>query len=166
MTALASGPLTHRQLMVAAALGSAGLLAGAFVFQALGYAPCKLCLWQRYPHGLAAALGFVALFLPLSLIAVLGALAALSSAGVGLYHVGVEQGWWEGPTSCSGGDIGTLSADALLSQIMEAPLVRCDEIAWSLAGISMAGWNAILSVLLAALWSAAAIRQASSSASQ
>lgn len=144
--------LTRQHLVASAALGSALLLAGAFFFQALGYAPCKLCLWQRYPHAAAIAIGAVAFFVPLPILIVLGALAALATAGVGLYHVGVEQTWWEGPTSCSAGAIGSVGADALFDQIMAAPLIRCDEIAWQFAGLSMAGWNMVISLVFAGLW--------------
>lgn len=145
--------MTRRMFVFAAAGGSAALLLGAFAFQHLGgLAPCKMCIWQRYPHVAAILIGALALVLPLPALLLLGALAATATAGVGIYHVGVEQGWWAGPTSCSGGDTGAISADALFDQIMAAPLVRCDEIAWSLAGISMAGWNAILSLGFALLW--------------
>lgn len=146
------GLLTRSQLSLAAGLGSFALLLGAFGFQALGYAPCQMCLWQRYPHALAAGLGALAFVVPLPILLVFGALAAFSTAGIGAFHAGVEQGWWPGPTACSGGDIGSLSTDDLMNQIMNAPLVRCDDIAWSLAGISMAGWNAILSLALALVW--------------
>ncbi len=132
------------------------LLLGAFAFQHLGgLPPCKLCIWQRYPHVAAIVLGAVALFVPLPIFIALGAIAALSTAGVGAYHVGVEQGWWEGPTSCSSGAIDTLDPNALFDQIMAAPLIRCDEIAWQFAGLSMAGWNMVLSILIAAVWIAA-----------
>ena len=84
-----------------------------------------------------------------------GALAGLATAGVGGYHVGVEQGWWEGPASCSAQGVGGVNPDALFEQIMAAPIVRCDEIAWQMAGLSMAGWNMVISLGLAALWIAA-----------
>ncbi len=139
--------------VVLAASGSLALLLGAFAFQHLGgLAPCKMCIWQRYPHVAAIALGALFFFVPTPVLIALGALAALATAGVGLYHVGVELKWWEGPASCSGGNVGNLSADDLFNQIMSAPMVRCDDIAWSLGGISMAGWNAIFSLALAALW--------------
>lgn len=144
--------LTRQRLIASAALGSALLLGGAFAFQALGYAPCKMCIWQRYPHAVAIALGALALFVPLPALIALGALAALTTAGVGGYHVGVEQGWWEGPTSCSAGAIGGVDPDALFDQIMTAPLIRCDEIAWQFAGLSMAGWNMVFSLVLAGVW--------------
>lgn len=147
-----------RALALAAAAGSLALLAGAFLFQFLGYAPCKLCLWQRWPHGAAILIGalFAAgawRFLPWA-----GALAALATAGLGLYHTGVERGLLAGPDTCTSNGVTGVSAEDLLNQILDAPLVRCDEVAWSLMGLSMASWNAILSLALAALWIAAARR--------
>ncbi|GAB4383797.1 disulfide bond formation protein B [Albidovulum sp.] len=150
--------LNRSRLVGLAAGGSAALLLGAFFFQWLGYAPCKLCLWQRWPHAAAIAIGVAFLALGWRWLAWAGALAALSTAALGLYHAGVEQGWWQGPETCTSGGALSGSVDDLLGQIMAAPLVRCDEIAWSLAGLSMAGWNAILSLALAAIWIAAARR--------
>lgn len=145
--------MTGRQLILAATLGSAVLLLSAFAFQHIGgLAPCKLCIWQRYPHVVAILVGVLALSLSYGWLALIGAASALATASVGVYHVGVEQGWWQGPTTCSAGPVDSLSADALLDQIMAAPLVRCDEIPWELFGISMAGWNALVSLGLALLW--------------
>lgn len=136
-----------------ATLGSAAMLLGAYAFQHLGgMAPCKLCIWQRYPHGTAIGIGLIILFTGEVRMAWIGALAALTTAAVGFYHVGVEQGWWEGPTSCTSNGVSNVSAEELLNQILAAPLVRCDDIAWQLAGISMAGWNAIISLGLTAIW--------------
>ncbi|MEI4487329.1 disulfide bond formation protein B [Frigidibacter sp. MR17.14] len=135
-----------------AALGSALLLAGAFGFQLAGYPPCHLCWLQRYPHFVAAGLGIVLLVVPSRWIMALGALAALTTAGLGLFHTGVERGWWEGPTTCTSGGISGLSVQDLMAQIDGAPLIRCDEVAWQLAGLSMASWNALFSLLLAVLW--------------
>ncbi|MEQ6204159.1 disulfide bond formation protein B [Sulfitobacter sp. HNIBRBA2951] len=145
------------RLTMIAAFGSAIVLAGAYAFQHLGgMAPCKLCLWQRWPHAAAIVIGAVVVLTKQMRLAWLGALAALSTAAIGAYHVGVEQGWWEGPTSCTSSGVSNLSAEQLMEQILAAPLVRCDDIAWQLAGISMAGWNAIASLCLAALWIKAA----------
>ncbi|WP_299149970.1 disulfide bond formation protein B [uncultured Tateyamaria sp.] len=148
--------MNRKTLTILAAVGSLGLLLGAFAFQHLGgLAPCKMCIWQRYPHVVAILLGAAALFVPLPTLLALGALAALATAGIGGYHVGVEQGWWEGPSSCSSGAVGGVDANALFDQIMAAPLIRCDDIAWQFAGLSMAGWNMVLSLVLAGLWIAA-----------
>lgn len=146
-----------------AALAAAALLAAAFAFQHIGgLAPCPLCIWQRWPHAAAALLGTVAFGLggrARPIAAALGALVMLGGAGLAGYHVGVEQGWWAGPATCaSGGDVDALSTEALLARIRSAPVVRCDEIAWSLFGVSMAGWNALASLGIAALFAADARR--------
>ena len=125
------------------------LLAAAYAFQHLGgLAPCALCLWQRWPHGVAILIGIAFLFLiPARFLNALGCLAALSTAGIGLYHTGVERKWWQGPSTCSGAsDIGTLSPKELLDQIMTAPIVRCDEVPWQMLGLSMASWNMLASL--------------------
>ncbi|WP_146589916.1 disulfide bond formation protein B [Puniceibacterium confluentis] len=151
--------MSRNTLVLIAAAGSAALLIGALGFQYIGgLPPCKLCYWQRYPHVVAVLIGAAALLLPGRILPLLGACAALATAGVGLYHTGVERGWWEGPTTCTSGPIGGLSTDALLDQIMAAPLVRCDDIAWELLTLSMASWNALASVALALIWIAAARR--------
>lgn len=149
--------MTRRAYILLAAGGSAALLLAAFAFQYLGgMAPCALCLWQRWPHAVAIAVGVVAVASGSRIFAALGAGAALTTAAFGLYHTGVERGWWQGPSTCSGSDIGTLSAEELFEQIMAAPLVRCDEVAWEMFGLSMASWNAVAALGLAAVWIMAA----------
>ncbi|MBY6158858.1 disulfide bond formation protein B [Pseudooceanicola nitratireducens] len=149
-----------RTLTLIAAGGSLALLLGAFAFQHIGgLAPCKLCLWQRWPHAAAIAIGALALALGNRVLAWLGALAALATAGIGIFHTGVERGWWEGPSTCTSSGMGNLSADELFDKIMNAPLIRCDEVAWSMLGLSMASWNAIIALALAAIWVKAALTQ-------
>ncbi len=135
--------------------GSAALLGGALAFQYLGgLAPCEMCIWQRWPHAAALGLGLLAWALGSNRGLVgLAALATLTSGAIGLFHAGVEQKWWEGLTACSASLTSGSSAD-IMAQILATPLVRCDAIAWSLFGISMAGWNAIVSAGIAggALW--------------
>jgi disulfide bond formation protein DsbB len=144
--------------------GSAALLAAALGFQYLGgLAPCPLCIWQRWPHAIALALGLALLAWPRRGLALAAGLTVLAGAGIGVYHAGIERGWWAGPTTCTAPEPGAVAPDVLLDQILETPVVLCDEIAWSWLGISMAGWNAILSLGLAWLWWRA---YASSSASQ
>ncbi len=152
--------LDRRTLTLIATLGSFGLLLGAFAFQYVGgLLPCTLCLWQRWPHGVAIAIGIVALFWNPRVVLLLGALAVLASAGIAAFHVGVEQGWWEGLATCSAGSIEGVSVEDLLNPNADvAAPVRCDAIAWAMLGISMAGWNAIASVLLAGVWLTASIR--------
>lgn len=152
--------MTRNTLIILAAGGSLALLLGAWGFQMLGYPPCKMCIWQRWPHGAAIGIGILAVWLPLAILPVFGALAALLTAGIGLYHTGVERDWWEGPTTCTSGDITNLSADQLMTQILEAPLIRCDEVAWQFLTLSMASWNMIISLALACLWIMAARKSA------
>lgn len=149
---------SSRTPILLATLGSAALLGGAFAFQYIGgLAPCQLCLWQRWPHAAAILIGVVALITGWRGLAWLGALAALATAGIGVFHVGVEQLWWEGLASCTAGSIEGISTADLLDPTKDvAAVVRCDEIAWQMLGISMAGWNAILSVILAGIWVKAA----------
>ena len=120
------------------------LLAGAFVSEyVFGLYPCEMCWWQRYPHFAAIALALISTVArPQKLWVALAALALLVSAAIGGFHAGVEYGWWEGITGCAtvaggGGDP--------LEAIMNAPLVRCNEVQWSLLGISLAGWNFLIS---------------------
>lgn len=149
--------MTRTTLILAAAGGSIALLAGAFIFQALGYPPCAMCLWQRWPHVAAIAIGVVALAVSGRLLPLLGALAALTTAGIGLYHTGVERDWWEGPSSCTGSGLGGLDATDLLST--EGPrLVMCDQVSWELFTLSMASWNMLFSLAFAVLWIMAARR--------
>ena len=150
--------MTRRRTLIAiAAAGSAALLLAAWGFQYLGgLAPCKMCIWQRYPHGVAVVLGVLAFAFPgIRPLPLMGALAAATTAGVGVFHAGVEQGWWEGPSTCTSGDVGGLSQQDLFDQIMTAPLARCDEIPWEMFGLSMAGWNAVASAGLVLIWLAA-----------
>ena len=148
------------RLVMLALGGSTVLLLGAFGFQHLGnMTPCKMCYWQRYPHAVAIGLGLAFLLIQHRSLLWLGALAALATGGIGLYHAGIERGLWQGPASCTSGPIDGLSTDDLVAQIMTAPMVRCDEVPWALFGISMAGWNAILSICLMAIWLWAAIQK-------
>ena len=147
--------MTSRNLMLLAAFGSFALLVGAFFFQALGYAPCKMCLWQRWPHAAAIGVGGLVLLLgPLVLLGIAGALSALTTAGIGAYHTGVEKGWWEGPSSCSGGGTALegMTGQDLLSLDIPTNVVMCDEVAWAFLGVSMASWNALISLTLAGFW--------------
>ena len=145
-------------------LASILLLGGALAFQYLGgLAPCHLCILQRWPHALAIAIGLVVLVWPRRWLALVAGFVMLDGAGTAAYHVGVERGWWQGPTTCTAPTPDSVPAGDLLDQILATPLVLCDQVAWSFAGISMAGWNAILSLGIVFLWWRA---YASSSASQ
>ncbi len=122
------------------------LLGGALFSQYVGgLNPCEMCYWQRWPHGVAIIMAAGAFYYsagsrPARTLTALAAFAIAVSGAIGVFHAGVEIGWWEGLTRCAAG--GAMNLDDLLS----APLVRCDQVQWSLAGISMAGWNAIISL--------------------
>ena len=147
------------QLGLAALLGSGALLGGAYYFQYVeGLAPCDMCLWQRYPHMVVVAAGLIAVLAyawpRLAFVFTLTAITALfATAGIGVYHFGVEQHLWEGPQTCSGRIPAGLSAAELKRYLLSARMVRCDQPAWSLFGVSMAGWNALFSGGLAAFLS-------------
>lgn len=139
----------------ALALVSAGLLAAVFVMQyVLGLEPCPLCVWQRYPHGAVIAFGVLGALIggrtARGLIVCAG-LAFLVTAGIGGFQVGVEQHWWEGLSSCSGGAGVPESLSDLQSQLGKPVGPRCDEVPWSLFGISLAGYNLLVSLAVACL---------------
>ncbi|HSG55540.1 MAG TPA: disulfide bond formation protein B, partial [Paracoccaceae bacterium] len=119
--------MTRRNLILLATLGSVAMILGAWGFQYIGgMAPCKLCYWQRYPHMAAIVIGLAALVLQGRPLPYAGALAAATTSGLGVYHAGVEQAWWQGPTSCTSGSTRGLTPAELMEQILTAPLVRCD----------------------------------------
>ena len=128
-----------------------GLLGGALGSQYIGgLHPCEMCYWQRWPHGAAILLAAASFTVPAAsprsrLLTLLAAAAIAVSGAIGVYHAGVEAGIFEGFTTC------TTTRGMSLQDIVAAPLVRCDQVQWSLLGISMAGWNAILSLGGAAL---------------
>jgi len=125
------------------------LLAGAYVSQyRFGLFPCEMCWWQRYAHFAALGLALLSILAqPKRVWIALAAVAVLASGLIGAFHAGVEYGWWKGFTSCTS-NVADGGGDPLAA-IMNAPLVRCDIAPWTLAGISLAGFNAIISVLSA-----------------
>jgi disulfide bond formation protein DsbB len=164
----ATAPLPHARddarpaqtAALAIAAIAAATLAGAWFFQlVLDILPCPLCLEQRYAYYLAVPLGaLVALAaargvsrsLLLAGLAIL-ALAALGNAALGTYHAGVEWGLWQGPTECTGPIINLGSAGTLLERLDTVKVVRCDEVQWRFLGLSLAGYNVLISLLMAAL---------------
>lgn len=126
------------------------LIAGALGSQYLGgLYPCEMCHWQRWPHYAAILLAALAFLpaLPARPLVALAALAIAVSGAVGVFHAGVEYGWWQGVTGCSttlATPAGGSTAD-LLKAVMAAPLIRCDQPQWTFAGISLAGFNALFS---------------------
>ena len=148
--------MTRNQLVSIGVLGSAALLGGAFLFQYFGYPPCAMCLWQRWPHAAAIVIGLLALGVQGRLLPAVAGLAALTTAGIGIFHTGVERDWWEGPASCTGTGLSNLDASDLLSTAGDR-LVMCDKVSWELFSISMPSWNAIFSLLLVVVWVRAAL---------
>lgn len=145
-----------------AALGVTGL-AGLTILAALayehigGYEPCELCLRQRWAYyaGIPAALLAFAFARSRPALAsgalAIVALAFLANSGMGVHHAGVEWGWWPGPAGCSGGVQVSSDAGALVDSLRNSEVVRCDEPAFRFIGLSFAGWNAVISLTLAAL---------------
>jgi len=125
------------------ALAAAAPLGGALVSQyGFGYAPCELCMLQRYPYVLVLALAALSFILPrhCTWFAWLAVLAFLATSGTGLFHLGVEQGWWEFDSACSSLTTGK-TIDDLRNAILQAPLVSCNQPQFTVLGLSMAGWN-------------------------
>ncbi|MBU2962194.1 disulfide bond formation protein B [Citreicella sp. C3M06] len=152
--------LNRKVLVLLAAGGSAAVLLGALYFQFFeDLPPCKLCIWQRWPHVAAVGIGLAALAIGGRLLPLAGALAALCTGAVGLYHTGVERDWWQGPTSCTGSQSITEMSPAQAAElIMNMAIQRCDDVLWSFLGLSMASWNALASLAFALIWIAAARR--------
>ena len=128
------------------------LYGGALVSQyGFGLHPCEMCYWQRWPHQAAIVLALLALLLrkndgAMRLFTLLAAIAIAISGAIGIFHAGVEYGWWEGLTTCSTTGGGPVTLDS----IMNAPIIRCDVPQWTLGPISLAGFNAIFSLGAAA----------------
>jgi len=141
-------PISQRLGLYIAGGISTSLLGGAILFQYVGgLAPCSLCIWQRWPHLAVMILAIIGLrgIMPRLMLGLI-LIAGLISAALGSYHAGIEWGFWAGPSGCTSklaldGDI-----TAMTQQLLDTPLVRCDDVAWSLFGLSMAGWNALISL--------------------
>ena len=147
---------------------AAATILGAWIFEYFGYPPCELCLQQRWAYYSAIPIALIVALLAPSFpgmarygLLLLGVLW-LGSMVFGLYHAGVEWGWWQGPTTCTGS--GGLSGEGLPD--LSAPVVMCDKVALRILGLSLAGWNAVISLGLALVAFAGANVQGSSSVSQ
>ena len=150
--------MNRRSFALIGTFGPALLLAAALASQYIGgLAPCELCIWQRWPHLAAIALGAGFLLTGRRLFGALAAASLVVGAGIAAYHVGVEQQWWAGPGACSGAGLGEMTGSQLLDITVADVIVRCDEVAWSMFGLSMAAWNGLLSVCIAAGWGAALV---------
>jgi disulfide bond formation protein DsbB len=146
-----------RNARLLALLIPAALLGGAWAFQLIGgLYPCEMCHWQRWPHYGALAFAVLAFVIggprgKATLVAGAAALIAVSGL-IGIFHAGVEYHWWQGITACTQTtNLHGLSADQALKDLLAAPIVRCDAPQWSLLGVSLAGWNAVLSLVGAVL---------------
>lgn len=142
-------PASRRALALSIAIPALLWGGAALVAQRIfGLPPCEMCMWQRWPHMAALALGLLAWLLrhqPVSRLLVwLAALAIAVSGAIGLFHAGVEYGWWEGVTRCT--KLPGAGSGDFFKDLMNTPLVRCDVAPWTLAGISLAGFNAIFSL--------------------
>jgi disulfide bond formation protein DsbB len=143
-------------------LGSLAALAVALASQYWGgLLPCQLCLWQRWAYGGVIGLALLSLALPQRLKpagAGLTALAVFAVAGIALFHVGVEQHWWKGLASCTGTVNTNQSLTDLENQLMATPVIPCDRPAWTMFGVSMAGYNFAYATALGLFGLVAAIR--------
>ena len=158
-----------------AALAVAGIaaatLAGAWFFQlVLDIRPCPLCLEQRYAYYLAVPLGLLVAFVasrqaprPVLLVGlVLLGVAALANTWLGAYHAGVEWKFWQGPTDCTGPIVDFGKAGSLLDRLDSVKVIRCDEVQWRFLGLSLAGYNVLISLAMAAIaaWGMVSTRRA------
>ena len=140
------GEVRLKQARLLSLLIPAALLGGAFFSQYVGgLYPCEMCYWQRWPHGAAILLALISLASPIRaartrLTVLLAAFLIAVSGAIGIYHGGVEMGWWEGITVC------TATGAKSLQDIMNVPLIRCDQVQWTFLGLSLAWWNAIISL--------------------
>ena len=145
--------ISSENLVWIAFIGSLSLLLSAYAFEFLGnLKPCKMCLWQRWPHIGAILIGALIFYTKSKLLMRIVGLMLLVGALIAFYHAGVELKLWEGPSTCTSGSINNLSSTELMNKILQAPIIRCDEVQWSFAGLSMAAWNGIFSLILSYSW--------------
>jgi disulfide bond formation protein DsbB len=150
--------VTPLRIAVAILIIAAGSIAGAWIFQALGYVPCELCLKERIPYYAGIVLAAFAALLSVSgrtrfLPAVFAGLAVIFAAGaaLGVYHSGVEWGFWPGPSDCTGAFDRAGSVNDFLKQLQSVKVARCDVVSLRVFGLSLAVWNAAISIFLAGL---------------
>lgn len=140
---------------IAIAVASLGALAFAFIMQyGFDVQPCVLCLWQRVPFGLAAALAASALAMRpydarAKILLLLCAAAFLANTGLAVFHTGVERHWWEGTRGCAITPLHGATIEDWKQQIMRVATGHCDQISWTFLGLSMANWNIPFSFALA-----------------
>jgi len=144
----------YRNALLFALLAALVALGSAFTAQyVFDLWPCVLCLYQRWPYAAVILIAVIGLMVSKKIesgyFLLLCAVGFAATAAIGGFHVGVEQSWWEGTAECVGDTSKAMSVQELKAQIMSAPVVRCDDIAWSLFGISMAGYNLLAASILA-----------------
>src|SRR5437762_2762493 len=142
---------------------STGIVGAALLSQHVGgLQPCVLCLYQRWPYYAAIALTLIAVLAgdrtTTPIVLLVCALLFAAGAAVAFYHVGVERHWFQGPTTCSSPSVAADTVEALRQRLLAQPVVRCDEVAWSLFGVSMAGWNFLASLGLVVLCLGSVVR--------
>ena len=142
-------------LLCGASLGL--VITAIFIGEIFGLHPCKLCLYARWPHfaTLIILVAYHAVIIELAkkIVIGLGALAMTLSASISIFHSGVELKFWEGPSTCANAPkLQNITVDELLDQILSTPVVACDEIVWELFSLSMANWNAVISLVMLFLW--------------
>ena len=132
--------ISFRQSLLFSGLISFSLLASAISFEFFyDLAPCELCVWQRWPHVIIIAIMLLGLsIIDKTWILLLISLSAIVTGIIGFYHTGIEQGWWSGPLGCSSQFGSEADISTLTTLLLETPVVKCDEIVWSLFNISMA----------------------------
>ena len=171
-SAVESGRRARSIVLAYAALGLVVVtIAGALVFQAAGIAPCELCLKERWPYYAGMALGAATVAVasrgrgPAAVLC-FAALALLfcGSAVFGAYHAGVEWGWWAGPSDCTGPLSRAGSMGDFMHQLQTVRVLRCDAVAIRVLGLSLAGWNVVVSVIVAGLAGTGALMSARPSA--
>jgi len=164
--------MQSKTLYLFAALAGAATFAAALYFQYVeGLHPCKLCIWQRYALGAGIGGALLAVLLPFGkmLFGMIGFAGYASESAAALYHSGVEQKWWKGPQSCSGGMGDSFDVGSFGTALAKGNVPQCDEIVWTFLGLSMANWNVPIAAALALVCATAAFRRvysSSSSASQ
>lgn len=158
--------LSSRQLALVLTIGAGATILAALAFEHLGgYRPCPLCLKERIAYYAAVPAGLIAALMLSTgrhafarTILVLAALGLIWNAGLGVYHSGVEWKWWPGPAECgTTGDLAT--GGSLVESIEGERRIRCDEAPWRFIGLSFAGWSTVLSLALALIGFAAAVRR-------
>ena len=149
-------PRSQVQSAIVILLAALATLAAVWILQGLGYAPCELCLTERYAFYAAAPLAALAAFLAFRsahdaarMVLVLIELVFLANVALAAYHVGVEQRWWPGPTACTGSLSGPVDLNELTKSLNAARVVNCDEVQLRILGLSLAGWDVVASAALA-----------------